>query len=285
MRTGFRYALARGYDAVVQVDADGQHDPGEVNALLAGLDKADIVIGSRFAGKGVYQARGPRKYAMVALSLVFSRLARTKVTDVTSGFKAMGPQAIKLFACYYPAEYLGDTVESLVMAIRAKLKIREVPVVMLERAGGTPSHSPIMAELHSRDVSVALVRTDEFATWEDPVSWWPRLVDGVLDPVREGRPGRYRRMDWTSGFPRLGEFVTVEMPDVLVLEGVSSGRASIRPSLSYLCWVDSPDPAVRLERAVARDGEVSRLPLSGWQAFERGWFAVDKTRQHAGSHR
>src|SRR3981189_3426040 len=79
---------------------------------------------------------------MVALSRVFSRPARTKVTDVTSGFKAMGPRAIKLFACYYPAEYLGDTVESLAMAIRAKL-IREVPVVMLERAGGTPSHLPI----------------------------------------------------------------------------------------------------------------------------------------------
>jgi hypothetical protein len=53
-------------------------------------------------------------------------------------------------------------------------------------------------------------------------------------------------MDWTSGLPRFGEFVTVEMPDVLVLEGVSFG-----PSLSYLCWVHSPDPAVRLERAVA----------------------------------
>jgi glycosyltransferase involved in cell wall biosynthesis len=157
MRTGFRYALARGYDVVVQVDADGQHDPGEVNALLAGLDKADIVIGSRFAGKGVYNARGPRKYAMVALSLVFSRLARTKVTDVTSGFKAMGPRAIKLFACYYPAEYLGDTVESLVMAIRAKLKIREVPVVMRERAGGTPSHSPIKSAVYLGRAALALL--------------------------------------------------------------------------------------------------------------------------------
>jgi hypothetical protein len=134
-----------------------------------------------------------------------------------------------------------------------------------------------MAELRSRDVSVALVRTDEFATWEDPVSWWPRLVDGVLDPVREGRPGRYRRMDWTSGFPRLGEFVTVEMPDVLVLEGVSSGRASIRAG-----WIAPIQPFHSSARWL--DGEVSRLPLSGWQAFERGWFAVDKTRQHAGSH-
>jgi glycosyltransferase involved in cell wall biosynthesis len=157
MRTGFRYALARGYDVVVQVDADGQHDPEEVNALLAGLDGADIAIGSRFAGKGVYQARGPRKYAMVALSLVFSRLARTKLTDVTSGFKAMGPRAIKLFAAYYPAEYLGDTVESLVMAIRANLKIREVPVVMRERAGGTPSHSPIKSAVYLGRAGLALL--------------------------------------------------------------------------------------------------------------------------------
>ncbi|MFD9888269.1 glycosyltransferase family 2 protein [Amycolatopsis sp. NPDC059027] len=157
MRTGFRYAAARGYDVVVQVDADGQHDPEEVAALLRGLDEADIVIGSRFAGKGSYKASGPRKYAMVALSIVFSRLARRKLTDVTSGFKAMGPKAIKLFAAYYPAEYLGDTVESLVLAIRAKLVIAEIPVIMRERAGGTPSHSPIKSAVYLSRAGLALL--------------------------------------------------------------------------------------------------------------------------------
>src|SRR3981189_3470853 len=100
MRTGFRYALARGYDVVGQVDADGQHDPGEIAELLRDLDQADIVIGTRFAGKGAYKARGPRKIAMVVLSLVFSALAKTKLTHVTSGFKAMGPRAIKLFSAH-----------------------------------------------------------------------------------------------------------------------------------------------------------------------------------------
>jgi glycosyltransferase involved in cell wall biosynthesis len=157
MRTGFRYAAARGYDVVVQVDADGQHDPDEVDALLRGLDDADIVIGSRFAGKGAYKASGPRKYAMVALSLVFSRLAKTKLTDVTSGFKAMGPRAIKLFASYYPAEYLGDTVEGLVLAIRAELKIAEVPVIMRERTGGTPSHSPVKSAIYLGRAGLALL--------------------------------------------------------------------------------------------------------------------------------
>lgn len=157
MRTGFRYAAARGYDVVVQVDADGQHDPDEVAALLDALDDADIAIGSRFAGKGSYKASGPRKYAMVVLSLVFSRLGKTKLTDVTSGFKAMGPKAIKLFAGYYPAEYLGDTVESLVMAIRAELKIKEIPVIMRERAGGTPSHSPVKSAVYLGRAGLALL--------------------------------------------------------------------------------------------------------------------------------
>lgn len=158
MRTGFRYAAARRYDVVVQVDADGQHDPEEVGALLAALDAgADIAIGSRFAGKGAYRAVGPRKYAMVVLSFVFSRLAGRKLTDVTSGFKAMGPRAIAMFANYYPAEYLGDTVESLVMAIRAKLTIAEVPVVMRERAGGTPSHSPVKSAVYLSRAGLALL--------------------------------------------------------------------------------------------------------------------------------
>jgi hypothetical protein len=57
----------------------------------------------------------------------------------------------------------------------------------------------------------------------------------------------------------------------------------VRPSLSHLCWVAGPDPADRLERVVARDGEGFRQPLLGWQAFERGWFTVDDTRRHAQS--
>jgi glycosyltransferase involved in cell wall biosynthesis len=157
MRTGFRYALARGYDVVVQVDADGQHDPAEVQALLAGLDEADVVIGSRFAGRGEYRARGPRRYAMVVLGWVFSRLAATRLTDVTSGFKAAGPRAVRLFASYYPAEYLGDTVESLVLAIRAGLRVREVPVIMRERASGQPSQSPVRAAVYLGRAGLALL--------------------------------------------------------------------------------------------------------------------------------
>ena len=86
---------------------------------------------------------------MVVLSLVFSWLAKTKLTDITSGFR--------MFAAYYPAEYLGDTVEGLVMAIRGKLVIKEIPVIMRERAAGTPSHSPIKSAVYLARAGLALL--------------------------------------------------------------------------------------------------------------------------------
>ena len=104
MRLGYRYGYEHGYDVVIQVDADGQHDPRYVPKLVDALDEADFVIGARFAGEGDYRVRGPLHWAMVMLSVVLSRLARTRLTDTTSGFRACGRQLIELFARWYPAE-------------------------------------------------------------------------------------------------------------------------------------------------------------------------------------
>jgi hypothetical protein len=139
----------------------------------------------------------------------------------------------------------------------------------------------LVAELAAQGIGTRIVRTDDFATWDEPVAWWPRLVHGVLNPLAAGEPGGYLRMVWVDGVPRLGEHVTVKVPEVLVVEGVSAGRRSIRPRLSYLIWCEHSNPARRLERAVARDGEACREPLRDWQAFEAGWFAVDDPRAAA----
>jgi hypothetical protein len=159
--------------------------------------------------------------------------------------------------------------------------VRVVAVDGPSGAGKSTVAGAIAADLVAAGASVVVVPTDHFATWTDPVAWWPRLVGGVLDPLRAGRPGRYRRMDWSAGVPRLGGWVDVPVPDVLVVEGVSAGRASVRPVLTRLVWVEHPDPAVRLARALARDGEASRAELTAWQRFECGWFAVDGTRAAA----
>lgn len=156
MRLGFRYAIEQGYDYVVQLDSDGQHDPASVPALLEALDNADMVIGARFAGEGDYEVRGPRKWAMSFLAATLSRTAKTRLTDTTSGFKAMGPRTVALFARHYPAEYLGDTIEALVIAARAGLVVTQIPVSMRPRAGGKPSHNPFKAAAYLGRAFLAL---------------------------------------------------------------------------------------------------------------------------------
>ncbi|MBP2475323.1 hypothetical protein JOF53_004195 [Crossiella equi] len=148
-------------------------------------------------------------------------------------------------------------------------------------AGKTTRADELVSYLLDRGHQVGLVPADHFATWDDPVAWWPRLVTGVLAPLAAGRPGRYQRTAWTDGQPHLADWVDVPVPEILVLEGVSTGRKSVSDRLSGLFWVELANAADRLERAVARDGEMCRDPLRRWQEFEVGWFAVDRTRQRA----
>lgn len=157
MRTGFKYAKSHGYSQVIQVDADGQHDPRDIKAVLDGLRDADIAIGARFADKGNYTVRGPRKWAMNVLAWAISRIAGTQLTDVTSGFRAANAKAIRQYVDHYPAEYLGDTIDSLVVAIRSGCTVRQVGVSMRERQGGTPSHDPLKAAMYLGRSAMALL--------------------------------------------------------------------------------------------------------------------------------
>lgn len=148
MRTGFTYAQRHGYQRAIQVDADGQHNPSDIAKVLSGLAQADISIGARFAEVGDYDARGPRRWAMKFLAGTVSRVAHTKLTDVTSGFRAANVRAINQYVHYYPAEYLGDTVDSLVSALHAGLTVTQVPVAMRPRAHGKPSQNPLGAAVY-----------------------------------------------------------------------------------------------------------------------------------------
>jgi glycosyltransferase involved in cell wall biosynthesis len=156
-RLGFRYAKAHGYQVAVQIDADGQHDPRYVPKLIDGLQEASLVIGARFAGEGDYHAHGPRRWAMRVMSFVLSRMARQRLTDTTSGFRACDRALIELFAEWYPVEYLGDTVETTVRVLRLGYKVRQVPVAMRPRFRGTPSKSPVKALMYLSRAFFSLV--------------------------------------------------------------------------------------------------------------------------------
>jgi glycosyltransferase involved in cell wall biosynthesis len=156
-RLGFRYAKAHEYQVAVQMDADGQHDPRYVPKLIDGLQGASLVIGARFAGEGDYHAHGPRRWAMKAMSFVLSRMAKQRLTDTTSGFRACDRSLIEFFAHWYPVEYLGDTVETTVRVVRLGYKVRQVPVAMRPRSRGTPSKSPVKALMYFSRASFSLV--------------------------------------------------------------------------------------------------------------------------------
>lgn len=162
LRTGFRFADERGYARAFQFDADGQHDSGEVEKLLAALDDgADLVIGTRFSATARadhdYRVGLTRGSAMGVLRLVIRILVGRSFTDTSSGFRGFSRQMIELFSSTYPREYM-DSVEALVLASYHGFRVEEVAVRMHERAGGVASNRNVKLLYHyMRLVALLLV--------------------------------------------------------------------------------------------------------------------------------
>jgi glycosyltransferase involved in cell wall biosynthesis len=128
LRTGFRYAVDHGFDVVVQVDADGQH----VTEHIAHL-------GSRFLGPGDYPMPFVRRSAVRLLAAVIRSTGKARISDPTSGFRAIRRPLLDAFAADFPAHYLGDTFEAVLVSARRGYRLTEIPVEMRERQGGRPS--------------------------------------------------------------------------------------------------------------------------------------------------
>lgn len=161
LQTGFRYAVGHGYGRAVQFDADGQHDPSQVPALLAALDEgADLVIGSGEAAAepgSEYDVGRLRGGAMGVLRLAVRLLSGRSFSDTSSGFRAFSAPLLDFYAAEYPNEYLGDTVEALLLACQAGFRVVEVPVSMRVRAGGTPSTQNLKLIYHYLRALLSLV--------------------------------------------------------------------------------------------------------------------------------
>ncbi len=156
MQAGDLYANRRGYEIAVQFDGDGQHRAGEIEKLLKPLaeGQGDIVVGSRFLIPGAYRAPFIRKTGMWIFSFLVSRILGMNITDTTSGFRAANRSVIEYFAEHYPEDY--PEVETLVLVHRKGLRIREVPVLMQERTGGSSSITPIRSIYYMVKVLLAV---------------------------------------------------------------------------------------------------------------------------------
>jgi len=156
VQSGFLYAIAHGYDAVVRVDGDGQHDPGFIPVLLDELarDRADIVVGSRFLAREGYQSTVVRRVGIVILG-VLSALVGARVTDPTSGYWALNRRALDVLGRWHPDDY--PETQSLLLATRAGCRVREVPVVMRPRHAGNSSISTVHAGFSMLKVILAVL--------------------------------------------------------------------------------------------------------------------------------
>jgi glycosyltransferase involved in cell wall biosynthesis len=156
VQTGYRFAFERAYDIAVQVDGDGQHDAAQLPAILAPVlaGEADLCVGSRFAGGSGYQSSFARRVGIRLFAAVVSVVVRQKVTDTTSGFRAVNRKGIALFAADYPHDY--PEVEATVMCVKHKLRLTEVPVEMRERAGGESSITALSSIYYMTKVLLAI---------------------------------------------------------------------------------------------------------------------------------
>jgi glycosyltransferase involved in cell wall biosynthesis len=156
VQTGFRYAYENGFELAVQVDGDGQHDPSQLPRIVEPLldGRSDVVVGSRFASSSGYRPSVPRLAGIRLFAWITSLLIGQRVTDTTSGFRAVNRHGIALFARDYPHDY--PEVEATVMAFKHRLRLCEVPVQMRERLGGQSSITALGSAYYMVKVLLAL---------------------------------------------------------------------------------------------------------------------------------
>jgi glycosyltransferase involved in cell wall biosynthesis len=147
LQTGYRYALRHAYDAVLQLDADGQHDPASIPTLLEALASHDVVVGSRFLHPGSYLPPLSRRLGMILFGAIASHLAGQRLTDPTSGFQAISRRALEFYADdRWPHDY--PDADVLAMVARSGMKLAEVPVRMLGAAQGKSMHGGVLRPLY-----------------------------------------------------------------------------------------------------------------------------------------
>ncbi len=143
VQTGYRYALYNDYDIAVQFDGDGQHRADQIKRLIEPIlnNEADMVVGSRFLEDTGFEKGIAKAIGLGILSKSISLLVGKRLTDTTSGFRAVNKKVIEFFADYYPDDY--PEPESIVLAHKKGFRIKEVSTPMRQRQGGRSSITPL----------------------------------------------------------------------------------------------------------------------------------------------
>ncbi len=149
-------------------------------------------------------------------------------------------------------------------------------VIAIDGPGG--AGKSVLAQQTAEKLRAPVVPTDDFASWDQPLNWWPRLLDEVLKPLAQDKAARYQRYDWAS--KRLAEWREIKPSEFLIIEGVSSSRKAFRPYLAMSVWVETPREE-RLRRGLERDGEEERSQWEEWMRQEDEYVARENPHENA----
>lgn len=159
LQTGFKYARNKGYNYVIQFDSDGQHDTNDIPQMMKELEKGygDIIIGSRFIGKGNFKAGFLKKVVINFMSLLIKLLAKASVTDPTSGFKGLSKRTYTFYSkmSNFPNDY--PDADILIRMIRLGYKVYEIPIDVKERTEGKSMHSGLKPVIYLFKILLSIV--------------------------------------------------------------------------------------------------------------------------------
>ena len=159
IQTGYKFAHEFGYDYVIQIDADGQHEAKNIGDLYSEIKKGhhDIILGSRFFNSGTYRAGWIRKIGMTIFKHIVNALTGLKLTDVTTGFQAMNRNVIREFVKdSFPTDY--PDADILLYLHKNGLRIKEISVLMYPNLENKSMHSnPFSALIYIVQMIISLM--------------------------------------------------------------------------------------------------------------------------------
>ena len=153
-----------------------------------------------------------------------------------------------------------------------------VRLVGVDGCGGS-GKTTFAARLADAAGGCPVVHTDDFASFEEPLEWWPRLLRDVIEPLLRDEAATFHPYDWVARRSS-DATVTVDPAPLVVIEGVGATRAAWRDRLALRVWVDAPRET-RLQRGLARDGAHMREFWDWWREAEDGYVAAEQPRAHA----
>ncbi len=156
LQTGYKYALQSGAELLVQMDADGQHDPGQVPVITEPVARGecDLVVGSRFLEPTSYEMEFTKRVGK-SVFRGMARLSGLDLTDPTSGFQAMNRAVLELYATdFYPQDY--PDVDVLLTAHRHGLRVRERTVTMSKGLRESSLHGGLRAVYYTYKMTLSI---------------------------------------------------------------------------------------------------------------------------------